>query len=321
VWHDSIILSKVRSLQQTQGGSERRQRSRDGAGANAAHPDTKRAYLLRSFVICDACGRRMFGKTRKQHTYYACQPSLNHAGMIAERFPDHPASIWVREDSLLAGVAEFFTTRLLGPTRAELLAADLGQLDHRAVAEQAASLDALRRSLDEIIRRQDRLVRTLESQDDPAGTVFARVRDRLGELEAERQAKLDALPVVDVDLLDAPHHILRALFEGFRLEVRYHKADHHALVRITLAEDTIDYLDTNVVALFSERTVGEKRRPGPRATVSHLRGAPGRIRTCDRLLRRQLLCPLSYEGRPTRQVRQTTLRLSRRVGRLPPARL
>jgi len=77
---------------------------------------------------------------------------------------------------------------------------------------------------------------------------------------------------------DAPHHILRALFEGFRLEVRYHKADHHALVRITLAEDTIDYLDTNVVALFSERTVGEKRRPGPRATVSHLRGAPGRSR-------------------------------------------
>jgi len=105
----------------------------------------------------------------------------------------------------------FFTTRLLGPTRAELLAADLGQLDHRAVAEQAASLDALRRSLDEIIRRQDRLVRTLESQDDPAGTVFARVRDRLGELEAERQAKLDTLAIfeateatqaVPVELLD-----------------------------------------------------------------------------------------------------------------------
>jgi len=192
-------------------------------------------------------------------------------------------------------VAEFFATRLLGPTRAELLATDLGQLDHRVVAEQAASLDALRRSLDEITRRQDRLVRTLESEDDPTGTVFARVRDRLGALEAERQAKLDALavleateatqtvpvelldalPVVEVDLLDAPHHILRALFEGFRLEVRYHKADHHALVRATIAEDTIDYLDTNVIALFAEQTVDEKRRLGPRATVSHLRGAPG----------------------------------------------
>ena len=314
---------------------ERRERSRDGAGANAAHPDTKRAYLLRSFVICDACGRRMFGKTRKQHTYYACQPSLNHAGKVAERFPDHPASIWVREDSLLAGVAEFFATRLLGPTRAELLAADLGQLDHRAVAEQAASLDALRRSLDEITRRQDRLVRTLESQDDPAGTVFARVRDRLGELEAERQAKLDALgaleateeaqtvpvelldelPVVDVDLLDAPQHILRALFEGFRLEVRYHKADHHALVRATIAEDTIDYLDTNVIALFAERTVGEKRRPGPRDSASHLRGAPGRTRTCDPPLRRRPLYPAELQGHeaaPTGRPRRRSRRSSRR---------
>ena len=295
---------------------ERRHRSRDGAGANAAHPDTKRAYLLRSFVICDACGRRMFGKTRKQHTYYACQPSLNHAGKVAERFPGHPASIWVREDALLAGVAEFFATRLLGPTRAELLAADLGQLDHHAVAEQAASLDALHRSLDEITGRQDRLVRTLESQDDPAGTVFARVRDRLGELEAERQAKLaalaaleateeaqsvpvellDALPIVDADLLDAPQHILRTLFEGFRLEVRYHKPDHHALVRATIAEDTIDYLDTNVIALFAQQTANGKRRPGPRATVSHLRGAPGRIRTSDARFRKPTLYPLSYGG-------------------------
>jgi hypothetical protein len=98
------------------------------------------------------------------------------------------------------------------------------------------------------------------------------------------------------DLLDAPHHILRALFEGFRLEARYHKADHQALVRATIAEDTIDYLDTNVIALFAERTVGEKRRPGPRATVSHLRGAPGRVRTCDPPLRRRPLCPLSYGG-------------------------
>ena len=223
-------------------------------------------------------------------------PVLGHekSRLLTERFPGHPASIWVREESLLAGVAEFFATRLLGPTRAELLAADLGRLDHRVVAEQAASLDALGRSIDEITRRQDRLVRTLESQDDPAGTVFARVRDRLGELEAERQAKLDALaaleateqaqsvpvelldelPAVDVDLLDALHHILRALFEGFRLEVRYHKADHHALVRATIAEDIIGYLDTNVIALFAEQTVGQKRRPGPRDSVSHLRGAP-----------------------------------------------
>ena len=46
----------------------------------------------------------------------------------------------------------------------------------------------------------------------------------------------------------------------------------------------------------AEQTVDEKQRPGPRATVSHLRGAPGRTRTCDRLLRRQLLSPTELRG-------------------------
>ncbi|MGH9128597.1 MAG: hypothetical protein ACRDY2_06450 [Acidimicrobiales bacterium] len=84
------------------------------------------------------------------------------------------------------------------------------------------------------------------------------------------------LPALDIDLLDAPHHILRMLFESFRLEVRYHKPDHHALARATIADDTIDHLDTNVIPLLAERVTNGKRCPSPRATVSHLRAAPGR---------------------------------------------
>lgn len=90
-----------------------RQGSRRGAEASVAHPQTKRAYLLRSMEACALCGRRMFGKTKKGHAYYSCKPSLNHGTDVAERFPDHPPTVWVREDALVEGIRVFFAERVL----------------------------------------------------------------------------------------------------------------------------------------------------------------------------------------------------------------
>jgi hypothetical protein len=53
------------------------QRSRDGAGPNSKHPQTKMTYVLRSFIFCELCGHRMHGKTRRRTAYYSCQPSHN----------------------------------------------------------------------------------------------------------------------------------------------------------------------------------------------------------------------------------------------------
>jgi hypothetical protein len=64
------------------------------------------------------------------------------------------------------------------------------------------NLDALRRSLEELGQRQDRLVRTLESQDDPTGAVFARARERMGELEADRPSKLQVLAALEAAEVD-----------------------------------------------------------------------------------------------------------------------
>ncbi|MHB8296094.1 MAG: recombinase zinc beta ribbon domain-containing protein [Acidimicrobiales bacterium] len=276
-----------------------RQGSRHGANSNAAHPDTKRAYLLRSLVVCEACGRRMFGKTRRHYTYYSCQPGLNHVGKAAERFPEHPKSVWVRQDALLPGIAEFFTQRIFGARRKELLAADLGEVDHRAETARADSLAALRRALADIEVRQERLVRTLEAHDDPDGSVFSRVRDRLGELEAARRAKhdelaalradqpgaaandvdlLDELPFLNISLLDAPEEHLRLLFEGFRLQVRYDTHNHHANVEVTIVDDSLDTLDTDVIPLFADQG-SRSGRATPRQTgyhphVSHVLRAP-----------------------------------------------
>ena len=109
--------------------AKKEQRSRDGAGANVKHPDTKRTYLLRSFVLCDLCGHRMHGKTRRQIAYYACQPSQNLGRGADRAFSEHPVSIWVREEFLVEGILGFFSERIFGMNRRELLEADLMQVE------------------------------------------------------------------------------------------------------------------------------------------------------------------------------------------------
>jgi len=65
------------------------------------HPETKRAYPLRTYLFCHACGRRMFGKTRRQTAYYACAPKKGlptprppgqHLGP-RRRHPRHPPPV------------------------------------------------------------------------------------------------------------------------------------------------------------------------------------------------------------------------------------
>jgi hypothetical protein len=105
----------------------------------------------------------------------------------------------VREDRLLEGILGFFDERLFGPHRRDLL----------------------------------------ESDDDPEGILFRRVRERLSELEQDRTQKLDELRALDAEHLDigpgaielldelpvgeglfasAPDDVLRQLFQTFRLE-------------------------------------------------------------------------------------------------------
>src|SRR5207244_3012351 len=74
------------------------------------HPATTRTSRLRSHVICDLCGRRLYGKTRRVgdgYSYYACEPvPAHHAGK--DWYASHPKSLWVREDKLIDAVRGFF---------------------------------------------------------------------------------------------------------------------------------------------------------------------------------------------------------------------
>jgi DNA invertase Pin-like site-specific DNA recombinase len=243
--------------------------SRDGDGPNLAHPHTKRTYLLRSMVFCAACGRRMRGHTiqQRRYTYYTCRLAEAPGPDAAARWPDHPPSVNVREDYLLDGILAFFAESVFHPQRRERLAQQLHTPDPHATQAARQQQASLQRAIDDLDARMRRLVRTLEldqALDDSDGrATFAHVRQRLGELQRQRDAKAGALAAADdqaqrpevdaVELLDAlpasagelggvPEPLLRQLFTAFQLEVRYDKHTNTATLQVTLHEDRLEDL-------------------------------------------------------------------------------
>jgi hypothetical protein len=118
---------------------------------------------------------------------------------------------------------------------------------------------------------------------------------RLGELDCEQQTKLAELRAVlarrpdadaqAVDLLEllplltserlgaAPESLLRALFERFQLQVRYHKPQNRATVRVALSDDSLDGL----LASVGDIEGGAARQDlalSPAGAVSLAGGAP-----------------------------------------------
>ncbi len=229
-----------------------KERSRSAAGPNAAHPQARRSYPLRSHVFCAACERRMFGKTRTPYSYYACVPAPGY------RPQGHPAAIYVREDRLMDGVSDFFARRIFGSARKVYLDRALADSENTAVGEHQAKAEALRRAITDIDVRRTRLVRTLEMTDDPTGDLVQDIQNRAAHLAEERVAKqrelhdleqarptqtepelLDEIPVGSADLALLPEAVLRRLFDAFRLEIHYDKPTNTATCRATITSDTL----------------------------------------------------------------------------------
>lgn len=68
--HEPLVTKEIFDAASTV--AQRREASRSSSGMNS-HPETKRTYALRSYIVCDVCGRRMWGKSRPKWTYYTCQ--------------------------------------------------------------------------------------------------------------------------------------------------------------------------------------------------------------------------------------------------------
>ncbi|GAA5156403.1 recombinase family protein [Amycolatopsis dongchuanensis] len=160
--------------------------SRSTSNTNVRHPQTKRSYLLRTYLFCDSCGRRMNGKTRRGHAYYVCAPKK---GYVPEGHPA-PGSFWVREDALVAKLDEFLSAHVFGAYRRSLLTYNLQELGVKAQREREDHIAALRHRIDDIAVKMKRVMRSLELFDNPDQDLIRDINDRRAELR-ERKAALE----------------------------------------------------------------------------------------------------------------------------------
>ncbi|MBO2454363.1 recombinase family protein [Actinomadura barringtoniae] len=229
-----------------------RKGSRNGSKTNSAHPDCKRSYAFRSYLICAICEHRMRGKFHRETVYYLCDPAKGYV-------PDgHPKSFWLREDILMDAVSDFFSDNVFGPHRQNLLGTMLTEADDRALRDHQARLDTVRRAIEDIEARRRNLVRTLERTGDPDDDLFNDIRTRSAELSSDRNSKLarleeleqtkpvrprpellDLLPTGPIRIDAMPEELQRKLFEAFRLQIRYDRRTDEAECQITLAAAAI----------------------------------------------------------------------------------
>ena len=292
--HEALV--DLETFVQAQDVAVRRERSRTAAGLSP-DPQARRVYPLRSYLFCDLCGRRMFGNSKRQTTWYACAPKK------AWRPDGHPVILRVREDHLLDGLAWFLSEKVFGPYRHALLDADQEALTQAARNEQASKVEALRRAIADTDTKSKRLIRNLELADDLDQEFLRDIKERRAELRAhradlERQlaaaeeqahqthnpALLDHLPVAAVDFDGMPDETSRRLFEALRLEIRYDPASRIARCSITLTGDTIDAVSrtSQEVMAAAPPTPGAPAGTQPGTTAPNgdgLCSAPSRIRT------------------------------------------
>jgi site-specific DNA recombinase len=259
--HPALVSRELwEQVQEVAGGTER---SRQGHGANP-HPQTTRTYLLRSFVVCDICGRRMTGKDVHGKTYYRCK--IDHLDpRTVEQFPDHPKTVMVHEDVLHAAIEAFFADHVFGERRSELLREYTDEAASRAFAEhgeQVASLEAriadAEKSRRRLIRELERLPDDEELAESLRGDIHARYRERESERRSlvaellevqsrkpdppEDPSLLDTLPRRALRLEGVPEDAQRDMFSAFTLVVRYDKRRDVAEVSVVLSDGLGDML-------------------------------------------------------------------------------
>jgi hypothetical protein len=158
--------------------------SRDGNEPNT-HPQTRRTYLFRGVIVHD-CGRRMNGNHRHHSTYYMCHPKANNRG-LPDKYARHAKAAYIREDLILDAVSAFYTDRVFGRHRRELLAAEVASTDNRETRQRDAQREQLQRTLADLARRQNNVMRQAQDSD-PDDPFTKGLRQTYNDLEAERQA-------------------------------------------------------------------------------------------------------------------------------------
>jgi site-specific DNA recombinase len=263
--HPAIISRATWDTAQAEGA--RHATSPDhGPDAPPGRDPSRRVYPLAGRIWHRACQHRMCGVNKasstkaradgRTYTYYTCPAPA--------RDLDHPRRIAVRQDIVLASVAQFFATRIFGPDRAALLAA---QLPATAAADQARHTQAIAQ-LEQRLHRIDvaedahaREIEALTHADAPPAAITAlrtRLIHRFTQLEDERAALtrqldtarttapasagdtalLDELPALGIRLADAPARLQQQLYDAFSLQILYKHDMNQITIYATITDTT-----------------------------------------------------------------------------------
>lgn len=282
--HPGIVAFDTFLAAQHVAPMRRRSRSDANPGMPNRHPQTKRVYALRSYVWCAPCERRMSGRFVFKYTYYSCRPR-------EREIPDgHPPTVSIPEDVLLDYADRFFNIYVLGPDRVQLATRSLDITAQRASEEYQRKIAALQRSLADIATRRGRLLRAIEENDDPDGTVFAEIAARRAQLDRDREVKLAELthleetapvdtgnadilthlPEIEVRLGLLPTDRLRRLLDAFAVRISHDVRTSQVSFQATISEYTAPHLAGLARAAVDRPQAGDDLATGARA------GATGR---------------------------------------------
>jgi hypothetical protein len=132
-----------------------------------------------------------------EYTYYACRH--NPARTRPATADGHPRTISVREDYLIEEIRRFYASRIFGPDRAALLAAQIPATAAQDTARRQKETARLTRRLHQIDTAENAHAREIEALGNQEGNAAAitalrtRIIARFTELETERTAINDQL--------------------------------------------------------------------------------------------------------------------------------
>ncbi|WP_433241558.1 recombinase family protein [Actinomadura nitritigenes] len=183
--HPGLVSIEV--FTEAQRGARAKARTPGRLGGQSKPKKPRRVFVLRSYMTCGLCGRRMFGKQDSGNTYYVCSPKRSY-------LPDgHPAVIRLREEPLIAGLNEFFNREIFGAQRHQRLQALLARMSDQHLDEHQEQVAMAKAKIKDLTRRQARVLDPLENLDDPTPALVQRVNERAAEIATEFKAAQDRL--------------------------------------------------------------------------------------------------------------------------------
>ncbi|MFC4854136.1 hypothetical protein [Actinophytocola glycyrrhizae] len=212
-------------------------------------------------------------------------PRLQQPG-TPDKYAGHEKAAYIREDSILDAVSKHDTDRVFGPHRRELLAADLASTDDRETRQREAERGRLQRTLADLARRQDNVMRQAQdcAPDDPfdqglrqtyndletAGNRtpdHPRRRRRTGRRRASRPPRptaedvdlLDTLPYLTLNLTEAPVRLHRELFETTHPDRALHPDSDDVTISIRLPAEGLPTITDGAERIINTMDTAQER--------------------------------------------------------------